>query len=105
MFRYASLAFLLAAGCAWQPRGDNFRQVMERQLGKRFDDPDFYPVLYRLRQADSKALPNGRRQEKYLAGYQGKCELFFEVDPASGQVVAWHADAGDSNCVIETRRP
>ena len=100
--------FLLAAlvaGCAWKPRGENFRQVMERQVGKRADAPDFYPVLYRLRQVDSKPVANGHREDKYLAGYQGKCALFFEVDPATGIVTGWRADAGDRDCVIETRRP
>ncbi|SRR3954463_9542197 len=104
MFRLVLLT-LLVCGCAWQPRGDNFRQVMERQVGKHVDDPDFYPVLYRLRQVDSKALPNGRRQERYLAGYQGKCEVVFEVDPASRTVVGWQADPRDSDCVIPTRQP
>jgi hypothetical protein len=78
---------------------------MERQVGKRADDPDFYPVLYRLRQVDSKLIANGHREDKYLAGYQGKCELYFEVDPGSGVVTGWRADPRDSGCVIETRRP
>jgi hypothetical protein len=95
----------LLAGCAWKPRGDNFRQVMERQVGKRADAPDFYPVLYRLRQVDSRPIANGRREDKYLAGYQGKCEVSFEVDPANGLVTGWRADPRDSNCVIETRQP
>ena len=99
------LLVALAAGCAWKPRGENFRQVMERQVGKRADDPDFYPVLYRLRQVDSKLIANGHREDKYLAGYKGKCEVYFEIDPASGRVTGWRADPRDSDCVIETRQP
>ena len=104
MFR-AALLVLLAAGCGSQPRFDNFRQVMDKQVGKKTEDTDFYPLLYRLRQVDSRPLANGHREDKYLAGYQGKCELFFEVEPASRTVTAWRADARDRNCVIETRTP
>ena len=39
---------LLAGGCATPPEHLGFKEVMNRQIGKSIDDPDAYPVFYRL---------------------------------------------------------
>ncbi|HEY3076085.1 MAG TPA: hypothetical protein VGJ74_13005, partial [Burkholderiales bacterium] len=59
---------LLLAACATSPEHENFKRVMERQVGKSIDDPDAYPVFYRLRQTNTKPLPNGNTQQQYAAG-------------------------------------
>ena len=92
------IIFLVA--CATPPENDNFRQVMQRQVGKSADDTDFYPTLYRLKQTDSKRLPNGNVREEYAAGRGGKCKVSFEVSPAARRVVGWSADGDASDCVI-----
>jgi hypothetical protein len=96
---------VLVAACATSPEHENFKRVMERQVGKSIDDPDAYPVFYGLRQTNSKSLPNGNTQQTYAAGRNGRCEVSFEVAPAKRQIVRWTLDGKERDCVIETRSP
>ena len=91
---------LFLAACATPPENTNFQQVMQRQVGKSADDADFYPTLYRLKQSDSKRLPNGNTREEYAAGRRGQCKLFFETTPGARRVVGWSAEGDASDCVI-----
>lgn len=102
--RLTSLALLLAAACATAPEHENFKRVMARQIGKSIDDSDAYPVFYKLRQTSSKPLPNGNQQQQYAAGRNGRCQLNFDVDPLTRQIVGWSFDGSERDCVIETRR-
>ena len=96
---------LLFAGCATtNPQHDNFRQVMQRQVGKSADDADFYPALYALKQTNSVRLPNGNIREEYAAGRNGKCKLAFETTPAGRRVVSWSSDGDKDDCVIARER-
>ena len=99
------LAALLLGACGTNPAHENFKQVMNRQVGKHIDDSDAYPVFYRLRQLDSKSLPNGHRQEQYAAGRGGECRVFFEVEPVSQEIVRWAFDGSERECVIPARTP
>jgi hypothetical protein len=94
---------LVLAGCATSPEHENFKGVMERQVGKSIDAPDAYPVFYRLRQTNSKPLPNGNTQQHYAAGRNGRCQLSFEVAPITRQIVRWNIEDGERHCVIEPR--
>jgi len=95
---------LFVAACAAAPQNENFRQVMQRQVGKTVDDSDFYPALYRLRQTNSQRLPNGNFKEEYAAGPGGKCKLAFEVTPEARRVVGWSSDGDPGDCVITRPR-
>lgn len=90
----------LLGGCATPPEHENFKHVMDRQVGKKIDDPDAYPVFYRLRQLNTKQLANGREQRQYAAGRDGKCKLFFEVAPLSGRIERWSFEGDKRDCVI-----
>jgi len=94
---------LCLAACATAPEYENFKRVMERQVGKSIDDADAYPVFYRLRQTNSKPLPNGNTQQQYAAGRNGRCQLNFEVAPITRQIVRWTLEGSERDCVIETR--
>jgi hypothetical protein len=98
-----ALAALLLGACAANPEHENFKRVMEHQVGKSIDDADAYPVFYRLRQTSSKSLPNGNLQQQYAAGRNGRCELSFEVEPLTRRIVRWSLDGGERECVIPTR--
>src|SRR5712692_10349058 len=102
MFRAAGpLILLLLAACASSgPEHENFRRVMDRQVGKSIDDRDAYPVFYRLRQLNSKQLPNGNTQEQYAAGRNGGCTIGFEIAPATRQILRWSIEGKDRDCVI-----
>lgn len=95
------LPSLLLAACATNRPGEEaFRRVMDAQVGKRADDPDFYPVYYGLRQADSKRLPNGNTEEEYRAGRKGDCRLVFETTPGTRTVARWRIAGPTGDCVI-----
>ena len=91
---------IFLGACAAGPENDNFRQVMQRQVGKGAEDADFYPVLYRLKQTNSQRLPNGNLKEEYAAGRAGKCKLYFETTPGARQVVGWSSEGDPGDCVI-----
>jgi hypothetical protein len=95
-----TVTIFLAACASSPPANDNFRQVMQRQVGKSADDSDFYPTLYRLKQMDSKRLPNGNVREQYAAGRDGKCKLYFETTPGARQVVGWSSEGDSEDCII-----
>lgn len=98
--RWVTVTLFLAA-CAAGPDSDNFRQVMQRQVGKSTDDSDFYPTLYKLRQTNSQRLPNGNVREEYAAGRNGKCKVSFETTPGARQVVGWSSEGDPGDCVID----
>ena len=100
MRKMVTVTVFALVACATTPQQDNFRQVMQRQVGKSADDSDFYPTLYRLKQSDSKRLPNGNVREEYAAGPKGKCKLFFETTPDTRRVVGWSSEGDRGDCVI-----
>jgi hypothetical protein len=101
--KWAAITLFLAA-CAAGPDNDNFRQVMQRQVGKSADDADFYPTLYKLKQTNAQRLPNGNMREQYAAGRNGKCKVSFDTTPGARQVVGWSSDGDKDDCVISRIR-
>jgi hypothetical protein len=101
--KWAAITLFLAA-CAAGPDNDNFRQVMQRQVGKSADDADFYPTLYKLKQTNAQRLPNGNMREQYAAGRNGKCKVSFDITPGARQVVSWRSDGDKDDCVISRIR-
>ena len=97
---------LLLLGCATEDRAhENFKQVMDRQVGKGIDDPDAYPVFYRLREGKSKLLANGNQLQEYAAGRNDRCTLRFEVDAATRRILRWSTEGRERDCVIAPRSP
>jgi hypothetical protein len=105
--RAAVIAGLLLAACTSGPTAserDNFKRVMDRQVGKSIDDADAYPVYYRLRQLVTKPLPNGNALQVYAAGREAKCQVGFEL-ALNRQIVRWTIEEGANDCVIDPPRP
>src|SRR2546430_1816160 len=87
---------LVLAGCASSSaEHDNFKQVMDRQVGKGIDDADAYPVFYRLRELNSKPLPNGNLLQQYAAGRDGRCKLNFELEPRERRILRWSSEGSE----------
>ena len=96
---------LMLAGCAsTSAEHENFKQVMQRQVGKGIDDPDAYPVFYRLRELGSKPLANGNLQQQYAAGRNGRCKVDFEIEPRERRILRWSSEGSERDCVL-TRSP
>lgn len=102
---FASLLVAILAGCASQRGSEAFTRVMDRQVGKQADEPDFYPVLYRLHQVDEKKLANGNVEAVYQAGPRGKCRVVFEIARDSGRVLRWRAEGEERDCVLRPPQP
>jgi hypothetical protein len=73
---------------------------MDRQVGKSLDDADAYPVYYQLKLLDTKPLANGNTQSVYAAGWNGKCQVGYEVTPIDRKIVKWSIVDGADDCVI-----
>lgn len=73
---------------------------MDRQVGKNIDDSDAYPVYYKLKQLNTKQLPNGNNQLVYGAGWNGKCQVGYEVSPIDRKIVKWSIVDDADDCVI-----
>ena len=71
----------------WRDELPNFKRVMDRQVGKSIDDPDAYPVYYRLRLLTTKPVPKGNMQQVYAAGREGKCQVGYELDASRKRVI------------------
>jgi len=101
-----ALVVLAVVACAsTSAEHENFKQVMNRQVGKGIDDADAYPVFYRLRQLNAKPLPNGNERQEYAAGRKGDCRLFFEVEPLTRRIVRWSYEGSERECVIPNAAP
>lgn len=96
---------MLLLGCATPPEHLAFKDVMDHQVGKSIDDPDAYPMFYRLKQGTVKSLPNGNQQYQYAAGRGGDCQLFFEVEPIARRIVRWSSAGSERACVIPVAAP
>ena len=96
------MLLVLVAACAsgGGAERDNFKLVMDRQIGKSIDDSDAYPVYYRLKQLNSKQLPNGNTQLVYAAGWNQKCQVGYEVSSVERKIVKWSIVDGAEDCVI-----
>ena len=104
LLRPAALLALALAACASSAEHANFKQVMNRQVGKGIDDADAYPVFYRLRELNTKPLPNGNLLQQYAAGRNERCKLNFEVEPRERRILRWSSEGGERDCVL-TRSP
>src|SRR3954447_12337514 len=100
-----ALVVLAVVACAsTSAEHENFKQVMNRQVGKGIDDADAYPVFYRLREVNTKPLANSNLQQEYAAGRNANCHLYFEVDSTTRRIVRWSSEGAERDCVL-TRNP
>lgn len=87
------------SACATGRAHENFKKVMDRQVGKSADDPGAYLVYYKERRVGATMLPNGNSEEKYRAG-RDPCRVYFQVDKATRKIIGWRYEGSEQNCVI-----
>ncbi len=97
----AALSFLLPlAGCLF-PAGsghENFKKIMQSQVGKSANDPYIDRNHYRSRRVAVKELPNGNLEEQYDLIHN--CPVFFEIDKAAERIVGWRYEGGAQDCIV-----
>lgn len=93
-----SLVLGLAA-CTVPSARDELGALMQKEIGKRADDPDSYRAQHPKLRIGARKLANGNTEEEYRAGFRDQCPVFFEVDRASGKVTRWRFGEPDDDCI------
>jgi hypothetical protein len=87
------------SACAAGIAHENFKKVMDRQIGKNADDPGAYLVYYKERRIGTTLLPNGDTEEQYRAGRE-PCRVYFRIDKATRKIINWRYEGSEQDCVI-----
>lgn len=87
------------SACAAGIAHENFKKVMDRQVGKSADDPGAYLAYYRRLHVGTTLLPNGDTEEQYRAG-RDPCRVYFRIDKASRKIMGWRYEGSERDCVI-----
>ncbi|MEE9494856.1 MAG: hypothetical protein V3W04_15990 [Gammaproteobacteria bacterium] len=77
---------------------ENFKNIMQSNIGKRESDPSSYLSRYPQRVFDSKHLPNGNTETEYRRSE--KCRVFFEIELDSRIIVGWRFEGNEKDCDI-----
>jgi len=99
----SALALTLCAvltACASGRGHQNFKNIMQLEVGKSADAPYAYRNHYRERRIASRTLPNGNIEEEYRSGRGPHCRVYFEIDEAAGKIVNWRYEGTEQDCVI-----
>lgn len=94
-----ALSALLAA-CSFLDAHQNFKDIMQLDVGRSIDDPYNTRNRYRDRRVASRALPNGNTEEEFKAGIGLKCRVFFEIDNKAAKIVGWRYEGSKEDCAI-----
>ena len=96
----ALLFFLPLAGCLFAAGTghENFKNMMQSNVGKSMDDPYVYRNRYRSLLMGTRELPNGNIEEKF--NRHPRCPVFFEIDKKARTIVGWRYEGTDHDCVI-----
>lgn len=85
------------AACSTGRAHQNFKNIMQGQVGRSTNDPDIYRNRYPEFRVATKAFANGNVEEEFNQGVRGQCRVFFEIDKFLERIVGWRYE-GD--CVI-----
>ena len=86
--------------CASERAHQNFKNIMQLEVGKSIDYPHLTRNEYPTRRVATRTLPNGNTEEEFRAGEGLKCRVFFEIDNKSQKIVAWRYEGTDQICAI-----
>jgi hypothetical protein len=97
----ASAAFvLILCACAVLDAHENFKEIMQGEVGKSVDNPYLTRNQYRNRLVNTRQLANGNVEEEYKTGRGLRCRTFFELDQKSGKVASWRYEGTKDDCAI-----
>jgi hypothetical protein len=84
--------------CASGRAHDNFKNRMQRQVGRSADDPNTSINRYPENRGPSKTLSNGNIEQQYH--FRPGCEVYFEIDKAMRKIVGWRHEGAQEDCVL-----
>jgi len=93
-----ALAFfgqVLLSGCIGGSGLENFRRMLESDVGRRADDPNAHRNRYPSTFTSRHVLDNGNVEEEFYMG--GDCRFYFEMD-TNQWIVGWRYHPVQNNC-------
>ncbi len=95
-------ALILVSGCATGGAHQNFRNVIQSDVGMSVDYPYISWNWYRRNRGDIRKLGNGNDEYQYFwdRREQSKCVVFFEVDNASQRINAVRFEGTADTCYL-----
>lgn len=97
----SALALVLCASlsaCATGRAYENFKNTMQRQVGKSADDPYISMNRYPERRGTARVLSSGNIEQQYRFG--PGCQVYFEIDKATRKIIGWRYEGSEQNCAI-----
>jgi hypothetical protein len=93
---------LCIASCASPTEAafENFKHRMQLDVGHSANDRYSYRSQYPERRVGTSELPNGNVEEQFRQGRGGKCSVFFEINKATQDIVAWRYEGTKEDCRI-----
>ena len=95
--RFAVMLFGVLTGCAALDSHENFKNIMQQQIGKSADDPNISINRYAQRRGAVIDLGNGRVEQEYR---YGGCTVYFQIDKTINRVVGWRYQGSRRDCAI-----
>ncbi len=98
----SALALILSVLCTACISGrahENFKNAMQRQIGKSADDPNT-PITggYPRDIGAEISLPNGNIEREYRFG--PSCTVYFAIDKVSQKIIGWRYEGTEETCVL-----
>lgn len=84
--------------CASGRAYENFKNRMQRQVGRSADDPNTSMNRYPENLGDAKKLLNGNIEQQYRFG--PGCQVYFEINEESRKIVGWRYEGSEQECVL-----
>lgn len=95
-------ALILVSGCATGRAHQNFRNVIQSDVGMSIDYPHILWNRYPSGRGDIRKLRNGNDEYEYFwdRREQSKCVVFFEVDNTSERIIAVRYKGTADTCYL-----
>lgn len=77
---------------------ENFKNIMQSNVGKRADNPSSDISRYPQWVMGSRELPNGNIETNF--SWRKHCPVFFEINPATRIIVGWRFEGNERDCEI-----
>lgn len=91
-----SLTACAASGGAHQ----NFKSIVQADVGRSLNDPYIYRNRSRNLYIATRPLPNGNVEEEFRGGRGPTCRVFFEIDNKARKIVGWRYTGTEGDCAV-----
>jgi hypothetical protein len=97
---FALILIAIVVGCAAGSAHENFKSLMQLQVGRNIDNPYYFGNRYAGSRIATRTLANGNSEEEFPIGYRHRCRVFFEIDKSTRTIIGWRYEGVEENCGI-----